>query len=69
MTDLPRLTESVAIGGNRRIARHWLSARCACCVAIVTGGSRGIGREACLLLAKAGHTVIVNYRDNAAAAR
>lgn len=37
-------------------------------VAIVTGGSRGIGREVCLLLAKAGHTVIVNYVNNAAAA-
>jgi NAD(P)-dependent dehydrogenase (short-subunit alcohol dehydrogenase family) len=37
-------------------------------VAIVTGGSRGIGREVCLLLAKAGHTVIVNYVSNAAAA-
>lgn len=37
-------------------------------VAIVTGGSRGIGREVCLLLAKAGHTVVVNYRDNAKAA-
>jgi NAD(P)-dependent dehydrogenase (short-subunit alcohol dehydrogenase family) len=37
-------------------------------VAIVTGGSRGIGREVCLLLAKAGHSVIVNYRSNAEAA-
>jgi NAD(P)-dependent dehydrogenase (short-subunit alcohol dehydrogenase family) len=37
-------------------------------VAIVTGGSRGIGREVCLLLAKAGHAVIVNYVSNAAAA-
>lgn len=37
-------------------------------VAIVTGGSRGIGREVCLLLAKAGHIVIVNYHSNAAAA-
>lgn len=37
-------------------------------VAIVTGGSRGIGREVCLLLAKAGHSVIVNYHSNADAA-
>jgi NAD(P)-dependent dehydrogenase (short-subunit alcohol dehydrogenase family) len=37
-------------------------------VAIVTGGSRGIGREVCLLLAKAGHSVIVNYHSNSDAA-
>ena len=37
-------------------------------VAIVTGGSRGIGRACCLQLAKAGHAVVVNYAANADAA-
>jgi len=37
-------------------------------VAIVTGGSRGIGRATALLMAREGATVIVNYRDQEAAA-
>jgi NAD(P)-dependent dehydrogenase (short-subunit alcohol dehydrogenase family) len=37
-------------------------------VAIVTGGSRGIGRAAALKLGAAGHTVVVNYASNEAAA-
>ncbi len=37
-------------------------------VAIVTGGSRGIGAATCVLLAKAGYTVVVNYAANEAAA-
>lgn len=39
-------------------------------VALVTGGSRGIGREIAIALAAAGHRVVVNYaanRDDAAA--
>jgi 3-oxoacyl-[acyl-carrier protein] reductase len=37
-------------------------------VAIVTGGSRGIGRAAALRLAEAGADVVVNYINNEAAA-
>ncbi|MEM6160411.1 SDR family oxidoreductase [Erwinia sp. P6884] len=37
-------------------------------IALVTGGSRGIGRETSLLLAQRGFNVAVNYRQNAAAA-
>ena len=38
-------------------------------VALVTGGSRGIGREVVLCLARMGARVIINYRENHAAAR
>ncbi len=37
-------------------------------VALVTGGSRGIGKAICLSLAQAGANVYVNYSSNAAAA-
>ena len=37
-------------------------------IALVTGGSRGIGRATALLLAKAGYTVAVNYHHNIVAA-
>ena len=33
--------------------------------AVVTGGSRGIGREICLMLARSGYYVLINYRSNA----
>jgi 3-oxoacyl-[acyl-carrier protein] reductase len=33
--------------------------------ALVTGGSRGIGRAICLQLAESGYYVLVNYRSNA----
>ena len=38
-------------------------------VALVTGGSRGIGRGICAELARAGYAVAVNYAGNEAAAR
>jgi 3-oxoacyl-[acyl-carrier protein] reductase len=37
-------------------------------VALVTGGSRGIGRAICLELAKSGSHVVVNFRSNQEAA-
>ncbi|HYB73517.1 MAG TPA: SDR family NAD(P)-dependent oxidoreductase, partial [Candidatus Sulfotelmatobacter sp.] len=37
-------------------------------IALVTGGSRGIGREICLRLAEAGARVILNYHRSKAAA-
>ncbi len=37
--------------------------------ALVTGGSRGIGRAICIRLAHEGYQVIINYASNEAAAR
>jgi 3-oxoacyl-[acyl-carrier protein] reductase len=38
-------------------------------LALVTGGSRGIGRAICVALAKQGHSVAINYAGNEDAAR
>jgi len=32
--------------------------------ALVTGGSRGIGRAICLKLAMQGYSILVNYKNN-----
>lgn len=37
--------------------------------ALVTGGSRGIGRAVCLKLAEMSYTVLINYNTNTAAAK
>jgi len=37
-------------------------------VALVTGGSRGIGRAIAVEVARAGYAVIINYRENLGAA-
>lgn len=38
-------------------------------VALVTGGSRGIGQGICIQLARAGYAVAINYQDNETGAR
>ncbi len=45
------------------------SAEFAGCTALVTGGSRGIGRATCVMLAEHGARVAINYANNEDAAR
>ena len=37
-------------------------------VALISGGSRGIGRAICIRLASMGYNILVNYKGNKAAA-
>ena len=37
-------------------------------VALVTGGSRGIGRAICHELAKSGYALLINFNENMGAA-
>jgi 3-oxoacyl-[acyl-carrier protein] reductase len=37
--------------------------------ALITGGSRGIGRAVCIRLAQEGYRVIINYASNEAEAQ
>jgi len=37
--------------------------------ALVTGGSRGIGRAVCIQLAEMGYNVLINYKSNKEAER
>ena len=36
--------------------------------ALITGGSRGIGRAICIKLAQKGYNILINYNSNEAAA-
>jgi 3-oxoacyl-[acyl-carrier protein] reductase len=56
------------MGGIRKIPQPMKASVLTTKYALVTGGSRGIGRATCLELARMGYNILINYLQNAEAA-